>query len=802
MNDRPINFTEKETQVEEFDIKKIIYLIRRQWYWLAFFGFLGLLLAYGYNKITKPRYQINTSILVPEKSDALNMKSIFQGIVDVPKNNIYNQVEIIKSYYNINQALLNLNWRTSWYSKNLFIWRDIYKQEPFDVQETPNFMNTTGIAVYIKPTTDNKYIISYNAKIEKDGQITDLKFEGSGTFGQPFSNKYFNFTLLKKINNFETISGQYYFVFNDINNLTRTYQNKLNATITDKKGDIIVCSIESDQPYRGCDFLNEVIKVYIEGKMNFQSEAQRRSLDFINTQLAGISDSLNTAGAKFTNFRSQNNIIDLGAEGTLVMNSLKEIESERAQSKMQLDYFQNLLKYLKDNSDLKEIVSPSVVGIQDASLNALVLKLGELYNRRQVLSFSAKENNPTLIMIDKELNQVRNQLNENLRNLIDNATANINSQKERQDKINFQMTKLPLKEQKMVSIQRQFNLTNDIYTFLLQKRAETNISLASTMPDVQVIDTARPDLASPIGYSPRILLSLGFILGTGLPVAFLLLFNFFDDHIRTQQDLEKNTRIPILGNIMHSQTKSDLVVHENPKSNIAESFRALRTSLQFMLSGPLGKVLSIHSTNPGEGKSFFSVNLATILAMNNKKVLIIGADLRKPRLHKVFNLSNENGLSNYLIGIDSIDQIIFPTCVDNLSLLTSGPIPPNPAEILGKPEMKNLIDSFRSKFDYIIIDNAPTAMVTDGHIVSVLSDLNIFILRYGYSRKHEIEMINQYANQKTIENIALVVNDIKPNSFGNTYYKYYQYEADQRSYYSDEEDEKKFLRKKKVKATS
>jgi len=799
MNENFTNYTESGNQEEEFDIKKIIYLMRRQWHWLALFGALGLVLAFVYTKITKPKYQISTSVLVPEKSDALNMKSIFQGIVDLPKNNIYNQLEIINSYYNINQALINLNWRTTWYSKDLFVWRDIYKQEPFDVQEAQNFVNATGIAIYITPTSNDKYNVSINGKIEKGQQITNIKQEGSGTFGKPFINQYFNFTLLKKANNFETISGKYYFVFNDLNDATLSYQKMLKTTLKDKKGDIIECSIYGEDPNRQGDFLNEVIKVYIEGKMNFQSEAQRRSLDFINTQLSGISDSLNTAGTKFSNFRSQNNIIDLGAEGKLVMDNLKEIESEQAKSKMQLDYFQNLLKYLKDNSDLKQLVSPSVVGIQDASLNALVLKLGELYNRRQVLSFSAKENNPTLIMIDKELNQVRNQLNENLRNLIDNATANINSQKERQDKISFQMNKLPLKEQKMVNIQRQFNLTNEVYTFMLQKRAETNIALASTMPDVQVIDIARPETAKQIGLNSKIILGLGFILGTGIPIVLLLLINFFDDRIRTQLDLERNTSIPILGNIMHSQSKSDLVVHENPKSNIAESFRALRTNLQFMLSGPIGKVISIHSTNPGEGKSFSSVNLATILAMNNKKVLIIGADMRKPRLHKIFNLSNENGLSNYLIGVDSIDQIIFPTAIENLSFLPSGPIPPNPAEILGKPEMKILIDSLRSRFDYIVIDNAPTAMVTDGHIVSQLSDLNVFILRYGFSRKHEIEMINQFANKRTIENITIVVNDIKPNAFGNTYYKYYQYEADQSSYYSDEEDGKKHRRKKKEK---
>lgn len=797
MSENTINRSVTSDQEEEFDVKKFIYLILRQWYWFAFFGVLGLIIAFGYTKFTKTNYEVSTSILVPEKSTGLDMKALFQGSIDGPKNNIYNQIEIIKSYYNVNQALVNLNWRTSWYSKDLFIWKELYKQEPFEVKEASDFVNTTGLPVKITPISDQNFSIEVDGNTYIDNAITEVKFKETGVFGSPFKNRYFNFTISKKATNFEDSDGQFYFVFNDLNNSTLDYQARLKVDLSDKKSDIISCSVRGENPYKEVEFLNELIKVYINSKMDFQNQAQRHSLDFINTQLAGISDSLNNAGSKFADYRSKNSIIDLGAEGTLVMNNLKEIETARAQSQMQLDYFQNLLKYLNNNNDLKDLVSPSVVGIQDASLNALVLKLGELQNRRQVLSFSAKENNPTIVMIDKELNQVRSQLNENLRNLIENATANINSQKERQDKISIQLNKLPQKEQKMVNIQRQFNLTNEIYTFLLQKRAETNISLASTIPDVQVIDIARPETASVVGINSRIILVLGLMTGISLPLAYLLLINFFDDRISTQQDLEKNTSIPILGNIMHSQTSSDFAVFENPKSSIAESFRTLRTNLQFMLTGDSGKVISIHSTNPGEGKSFISINLATILAMNNKKVLIIGADMRKPRLHKIFDFPNENGLSTYLIGTDTINQVIFPTKVENLYFLPSGPIPPNPAEILSKPEMKILIDEAKSRFDFIVIDNAPTALVTDGHIVSQLSELNIFILRYGVSHKSQLEIINNYIDKKTIDNASLLVNDIKSNSFGHSYYKYYQYEAYQNSYYSAEEQGKKGKRKKK-----
>jgi capsular exopolysaccharide synthesis family protein len=791
--------TLQNQEEKEFDIKKIIFLLLRQWKWFVLFGALGLIAAYGYNKLTNPKYSVYTSILIPQETDGLGIGNMFKGFIDKPQNNVYNQVVLISSYSNISQTLINLNWRTSWFEKKFFIWKGIYKQEPFDVQETQNFVNLKGIPVYITHTSNDDYTVSVNGVIYQNGVKTAVKFEGRGTFGHPFTNKFFNFTLLKKVNNFESTIGKYYFVFNDLNDVTLTYESRLNAGLKDKKSDIIGCSIVGEEPERESDFLNELIKVYITGKMNIQSESQRRSLDFINTQLTGITDSLNIASAKFTDFRSRNQIVDLGAEGKLVMDNLQLIEKERAQSQLQLDYFQNLLKYLDNNSDLKQLVSPSVVGIQDVSLNALVMKLGELYNRRQVLSFSAKENNPTLIMIDKEINQIRNQLNENLRNLIDNATRNINSQKERQSTISVQLNRLPQKEQKMVNIQRQFNLTNEIYTFLLQKRAETNIALASNMPDAQVIDIARPETAGIIGLAPKMKLILGLLLGLALPMTLILIRNFFDSRIRAQEDIENHTNLPILGSILHSPIKSELTVFEDPKSNVAESFRSLRTNLQFMLNGTGGKVISIHSCNPGEGKSFIAINAGTILAMNNNKVLLIGADLRKPIIHKKFNLENDHGLSSYLIGEDTLEQIIFPTVINNLSVLTSGPIPPNPAELLSKPEMKILIDQLRKIYNYIIIDNAPVGLVTDGFILSSLVDLNIFILRYGVSHKHQVDMINQYASKEMISNPAILVNDIKLDAFGSSYYKNYQYEAYQNTYYSA--DEKKSKKKSKKNST-
>jgi len=464
---------------------------------------------------------------------------------------------------------------------------------------------------------------------------------------------------------------------------------------------------------------------------------------------------------------------------------------------MQLDYFRNLLEYLGKSDDIKQLVAPSVVGVQDPALNTLVLKLSELYSRRQVLSFSANETNPTLMMIDKEIAQTNARLKENLRNLIHNAEVLNASLDKQKSTINGQLNKLPAKEQDLINFQRRYDLTNEIYTFLLQKRSEINIALAGATPEVQVIDAARMETTNLVGLSSMSKIMIGLMLGIMIPAIFLLAFNFFSDTIQTQEDIQQGTHIPILGNVIHSRSLSDTPVNDNPRSGIAESFRSIRTNLQFVLTESDKKVVAIHSTNPGEGKSFTSVNLASILAMNNKKVVLLGADMRKARLHKIFSLPNEKGLSTYLSGQDTLEDIIHECSIDNLMIVPAGPVPPNPSELIDRPEMKKLIADLSAKYDYIIIDNAPVSMVTDGLLSGRHADLNIFILRYGISKKEQIKYINQIADNKILNNITLVINDIQGSGFGygQNYYYNYNYSEYGHGYYSEEEVKISALRK-------
>lgn len=770
LNDLPQQLNDEKV----INYKRLFFLLIQNWYWLVILTIIGAGSGYLYGKFTPQTYKIDSSIIVPEDKNALNLGSLFENeMPGLGKVTINNEIELLKSYTLNHRVVDNLNWRTAWYENDFLVWKGLYTKEPFVVQEIDNGLNTEGIYLTVTPEGEGRYQLEADGTGLINNEPMDVSFSETITLGEPFQNDFFNFTLHAKEGVEIDEDQEYRFVFQNINKQTFSYLEKIQIVQTDKQGEVIRLSLEGTEALRNIHYLNELIRVYLDLKLEQQTQTQKRSLEFIDKQLSGISDSLNVAGTTFTEFRSRNQIIDLSAQGTLVMEQLSEIERQKSQQQIQLEYFRNLLTYLEKDENINQISTPSVVGIEDPSLNALVLRLGELYSRREVLSFSAYENNPTLVLLNKEIRQVNEQLRENLINLIDNAQISIKSLDARQSRINSDLNNLPGQEQQMINIQRKYQLTSEIYTFLLQKRAEIEIALAAAVVDIQIIDPARMERIVKTGRGNLILLLFGAFLGLLLPVIYILLADQLNSKIHLQEDVEKLTKLTIIGNVLHSRAKSELVVVEHPTAPISESYRTIRTNLQYKFSEPGQKVIGIHSISPGEGKTFTSTNLASILAMNDKKTLLIGADMRKPRLHQLFGLANSQGLSNYLVGQFGETDITKQTLIDNLWVIPSGPIPPNPAELLERPRMTALMEWAKKEFDYIIFDNAPVSMVTDGLITCRHADLNLFILRYGVSNKDQLKFINEITGKGNMPNAALVINDIKLDGYGYSYsYKY------------------------------
>lgn len=757
-------------QDDEIDLLRLAYTLFRRRYWLIAFMTIGIIAAWLTSKILHQKYTVDTSIVVPQNNQAFSLQSIFESqLPGATPSSVYNEIEVLKSYTLNHRVMEKLNWRTVWFEKELFNWKDCYTNEPFIVQELSDSRNMEDIDLDVTLLNDSTCLIEANGTGYLNNEELAVDVSETVRLGESFRNEYFNFVLHPATGKILEEGQRYRFRFQGLTQLTDQYLKKLNVSSGDKNSEVIRISSEGTAPMREIHYLNELIHQYMDLKLELQTRTQNRSLSFIDKQLSGISDSLSAAGSSFSEFRSKNQLIDVSAQGNMVIEQLNDIEKQRSQERIRLDYFENLQNYLNQSGNLNQLVSPSVIGIEDPNLNALVVKLSDMYSRREVLAFSAKEGNPTLVLLNREISQANKLLRENLVNLIDNANRSITALDQRYDYISGQLNNLPGKEQQLINIRRQYEMTNEIYTYLLQRRAEIEISLASTIVDVQIIDPARIERIKETGPSTKLFLLVGAFLGFLFPAGFFLLADGLNAKIESIDDIARLSTLPVIGQVLHNNYRSNLPVYSEPTSPLAESYRNVRTNLQFLLAESTEKIIGIHSVVPGEGKTFTTVNLACVLAMNDKKVLIIGADIRKPRLQDAFNLHNNRGLSSYLAGNAQIEDIITPTGVDHLFVILSGPVPPNPSELLSQKRFEKLLNWTREQFDYILIDNAPISLVTDGLLTAPHCDRNLFVLRHEISQQKQIRLINEFASKPAIKHTAILLNDVKASAWGSAY---------------------------------
>ncbi|RLD61345.1 MAG: hypothetical protein DRI95_14340 [Bacteroidetes bacterium] len=753
--------------------KDLILKYLGNWYWFILLGVIGMGIGYKMNVFFQSEYEISSSILPEQNTEG--MTDLFRLNMFGNRSNVENHIEILSSYSLNRQALNNLNWKVYWYKKRLFKRSDLYKDAPFNLAFLDGAQNVTGLPVSVKVISDKKYLLSVEDKVKVNGEKQEIKFEQEGLFGEPFNNAHFHFILNKVEKVGIDPKDEYYFEFKNLNQLALTYRRKLDIHLAREKADIILLKIRGGQPKREADFLNELCDVYIQYNLRKKNQASENTIQFIDDQLSGIVDSLQITSRNYTNFRSRNRIVDLSQEGDMVAQRLNELESEESMARIRYEYYKNLQDYIKNSDQLDEqVIAPSVVGVTDPTLNSLVAKLSDLYGRRSTLSINAKETFPGLISVNKEIEQTRQMLNENLRNLINSVQVEIQNINNRKSQINSQLSRLPQTEQAFINVKRQFDINNELYTFLLERRAEAAITKASNIPDVQILDRAWPDTAVKIWPKTSRNALLGLLLGLFIPASVILLIYNLKTTITKKEEVDKFVKNSIVGEILHNSGKLELPVLKNPRSPISESFRHLRTNLKYLLYGEGHKVIAVHSSIPGEGKSFISINLASIIAMGNKKVLLVEGDLHKSSLNnfKVFkDLKKDKGLSTYLINHDKYEDIIIRTKIKNLSIVFSGAQPPNPSELLDSEKFDEFINRARRQFDIVVIDNAPTFTVTDSTLIGVRTDINLYVIRYDYSNKDQLKIIRDNEEKGLFKKIVYVLNDLKSSGHGS--YKYY-----------------------------
>ncbi|WP_163714686.1 GumC family protein [Mangrovibacterium lignilyticum] len=754
-----------EDENKSFNLKELIAKFGRYWYIFLITLILGAGAAFLYNKFALQEYEVSSKLLVKENSEnSVKLGGDFNSYKLKPDIVLANHIGILKSY-NINlEVIERLGWYVSWYKELPLGDEDLYGREPFHVTFLPEDSNLKQVPIYISPIDDSSYFAKVDAVVNIAGEDFQINFESKGRYGEKFENNYFSFTL----NHSGTEAGSAcYFVFNDLSQLALGYVGNIDVASVEKDANLLTVKITGNNPLRNVDYVNMLADVYMQYTLQEQNQISENTINFIDQQLSAVVDTLKTTSTQFTAYRSNKGVFDLSRKAEIIMQKLNDLDSKRSMAEMQLSYYEDLKKYMEGGDKIQNITFPSVVGITDSGLNNLVVKLSELYSKKEALSYSLQDKNPSLVIVDRELEYTRKSLQENLNNLVFNTQRELDGLNREIYEVKAQLSDVPRTEQDLVNIKRLVDLNNELYNFLLQRRAEAEITKAANLPEIEVLDPAQLVTKTKVGPRSLVNLLMGSMLGFFIPLMVIWGIDYFDDKIYSNEQLAQMTSLPILADIFHSKFKEAVPVVKYTRSVVAESFRKLRTNLNYLQKGENKNVIAVHSSVPEEGKTFVAANLAAVMAMNNKKVVLLGADMRKPTTHYYFNLKNDVGLSTYLIGHHKLDEIVKPSGIENLDIILAGVVPPNPSDLLASEEFDKLIEELKCHYDVVIIDNSPFTLVSDAAIVGKHAGVNLFVVRQGFTHKKLIDLLNYNVEQYGLQKVGIVINDINPKKSGS-----------------------------------
>lgn len=762
---------------DDIDLMRYVSLFISNWIWIAGALFLALSIAYIFNRYSQRVYNVKSTLMIKEQQTSggiANMEQIFAGNVYNPYPNLEDEVAIIQSYTLNRRVVEELPETHVAYipvNRNGIEGQRTYGTSPFVLKKLDN-VQPFGVRMTIRFTGNETYTVDVDEDglkgRETDGAKNNNKSAGNREFrpGEAYNLDGFNFILERRDTAKAIPSGSRWLVwFESPEQLTNIFRSALHVDAVEDYASVFTLSYDGYSPKQGADYLNTLMRLYIIQGMEWKSRAADNTISFIEAQLGLISDSLKLAENTMENFRLNNRFVDLTLEGTLVLQRLEKFEGEKNLLGLQMQYYEYLLDYLDARDDSESIISPSVMGVTDPVLVKLVDEFAAVQHQKKQMAFTARENLPQAQLMNQQLEDARAALKENVKSAISQLKISLNNVNGRIAGVEKELGRLPGTERRLIGIQRKFDLNNSVYTYLLERRAEAGIAKASQITDNRIIDDAIVQNSSRV--KPREMKNYltALMLGLLVPMVLIVIFDLMNNKIIGKHDIERLTKTPIIGYISHSDYHVEDPVAEKPGSTLAESFRAVRTSLAFYSGQKKCPVIVVSSPISGEGKTFVSVNLATIISMMNKKVLIVGLDLRKPRVHAILNAGNGHGMSQYLSGNATFQEVIVPTRIENLWFAPSGPVPPNPAELIGSPKMTEFIARAREEFDTIIVDTPPVGIVTDALLLSQLADVTLFVVRQRYTTRGSVQLLDEIYRKGEMSNVAILVNDISVSGY-------------------------------------
>lgn len=758
---------------DNIDIKAIIFRYLPYWWLFVLSIILAMVFAYAYNRLEEPVYRVHSKVLISDPTKGLNRNALLAELGAFPtRSGFHDQIIILRSRTLVDSVLRQMNLDVYYFEiSNRFLGfirkRELYEDTPFRASWERLSNNPNEITVFLRILDDDQFILEGNNGLEIPEQTL--------LFGEKFQNQHFSFSLFKtdNFNPEDHIGKSFSFVVRNPESQTREYVGSLHVQPHNEDAWILDVFFEATHLGRAEDFVNNLTSYFVEAGLREKNQTALNTIEFIDEQILVTTDSLRVAETSLLNFRRDHQLVEVSFQANQLLSELQALDQQRAIEEVKQQYFEYLITYLERDEGFEEVFGPSALGIQDQLLNELIHELSRLYSERARLLLTTTERSPLVQSTNMKISKARSTLRENIRSMQSASNILLDDIGRRISQNERRISELPQTERELLNIQRRFNLNDATYTFLLEKRAEAGIAMASNVPDNQVIDNARFDgqVAPQTTRNYAIALMLGFFL----PLGFIIIKDFLNTKILDKKEIAEKVPFPLVGIIPHEKLVTnhggtDLVVFENPRSHLVEAFRTLRTNLQFIVPGEQSKVLVVTSTTSYEGKSFTAINLACVFALSGKKTVLVVADLRKPKMPKELKLIKEPGLSNYLIGKASLKEILQRPVEDEpLWVIASGPNPPNPTELLENERMTQLLDELRKEFNYIIVDTPPVGLIPDAMALMKIADTSLYIIRQRLTDRSALEFINDFSEKTGIKNICLELNDMEGNRLDPKY---------------------------------
>ncbi|HEV2479876.1 MAG TPA: polysaccharide biosynthesis tyrosine autokinase [Puia sp.] len=764
--------------------KELIFRYLHYLPWVIVSVILFMIMAYLKIRWTTPIFQVQSSLLIKSEQDnfASSKDDKFSEMI-LPQTdvNLRNEMAILKSRPVIARVVKDLDLQYLSYNKGTVRSTLLYPVSPFSLRLTRIADSAIGFGCQITVLNENRFLLNESKTSHRFGDTTELD-------GSRFVLLYDSTMGIHSMG-----SAKFEFSWLPLPAAVENLLGSLKITQTDDQTTILTLIFEHENPMLGKNVLNTLMSVYDSLIVENKNRISANTLQFIDDRLYELNDTLRGVEGVLRNFMVANQAFDIEGQSKAFLDKEGDEANSVVTSGVKIGIVNWLLDYVANKKNQYELV-PTALGIDEPALLQLITEYNKLQLEREANLKTSSETNPMILAMDGTLEKTRRNIYQALLNVKQAyAIASEGLQKQNQT-LQERIASLPGKSMRLLNIERQQKILEELYSFLLQKKLETSIAAAATVSNSRVIEAAL-DSKLPISPNKKSVYTFYLLLGVLIPVGIIVVIELLHDKVSSREDIERITSAPILGEIGHSRDTQSLVVNSNSRRFIAEQFRIVRTNLQYIVGRKDRPVIMVTSSFSGEGKSFISTNLGAVMALSGKRTVIMEFDIRKPKIVSGLDLKRNMGITNYIIGKASFEDLLLPVGdFDNLFVIPCGPIPPNPSELLLDKRLGELMAEVKAHFDVVIMDTAPVGLVADAINLSQYIDAAVYIVRQRHTFKKQLELIDELYNNNKLPNLCVLLNDVRVEGgyySGYGYYGGYGYGYRRGSGYFEENEERK-----------